>query len=446
MKIVIAGAGEVGFHIAEQLILEKKDVVIIEKDIERSKFASNHLDCLVVNEDATNVDILREAGISKAAAFISATDSDEVNMISCYVVGSEFSVPVKIARVRSLKYTKTRILGGGYGVDFIVNPEIEAAKAIVNNIQHGVTSDIFHFNDSDIQLRDIFIDDEHHFVGKNLRGIKGSLKEEFIVAGILREGEVVIPDGGTVLQENDHVFIVATVQTFDRILAKIGMPKRRIRTVVIAGAGRMGRYVTENLLKLGKNVKIVDRDYERCKKIAADFPGALVINGDISDKSVFDDEQLSVSDLIVTTTSNEELNILAAIYAKSLGIKKAIALVNKTNYLHISSQLGLNATVSPKISSVNAILKYMRRGNILNVFKIFDGRAEVTEFSLTGEAELAGKALKDTKLPQGSLVVAVTRDHKHIIPDGNFVLQEGDRIVTFSAKEASDELSEMFSD
>ncbi len=445
MKIFIAGAGEVGFHIAEQLILENKDVVVIERDNERAKHASNHLDCMVINDDATNIEVLKEAGIAKATAFISATDSDEVNMISCFVVASEFDVPLKIARVKSLKYVGTRIFSGGYGVDYIVNPEIEAAKAIVNNIQHGATSDIFSFDDSEIQLRDIYVDDEHFLLGKKLKEIKGTLKEEFIIAGIIREDDIIIPDGETLVEEGDHVFIVASVNTFEKILAKTGTPKKRIKTVVIIGAGRMGRYVTEKLLQLGRRVKVVDRDYELCKKVASDYPGALVINGDISDKSIFEDEQFDGSDLIVTTTSNEELNILTAIYAKSLGVKKAIALVNKTNYLHISAELGLNATVSPKLSSVNAILKYMRQGNILNVFKIFDGRAEVTEFSLGAGNELCGKTLKDIKFPSGSLVAAVSRGSKHIIPDGNFVFKEKDRIVTFSAKEASTDLSEMFS-
>ncbi|MCD8567318.1 MAG: NAD-binding protein [Geovibrio sp.] len=195
MKIFIAGAGEVGFHIAEQLILENRDVVVIERDKERAKHASNHLDCMVINDDATNIEVLKEAGLARASAFISATDSDEVNMISCFVVASEFNVPLKIARVKSLKYTGTRIFSGGYGVDYIVNPEIEAAKAIINNIQHGATSDIFSFDDSEIQLRDIYMDDEHFLIGKKLKEIKGSLREEFIVAGIIREDEIIIPSG-----------------------------------------------------------------------------------------------------------------------------------------------------------------------------------------------------------------------------------------------------------
>lgn len=444
MKVFIAGAGEVGFHIAEQLILENKDVVVFEKDHERAKHASNHLDCLVINADATEMEVLKEAGIEKASAYITATDSDEVNLIACFLVSTEFNVPIKIARVRSIKYAETRAFEGGYGVDYIVSPEVEAAKTIVNSIQHGATSDIFNITENKVQLRDLYIDETHFLLNKKLKDIKGTLKEEFIVAGIIREDELIIPDGETLVQEGDHVFLAASVKTFEKILSKTGTPKKRIKSIIVAGAGRTGRYVIELLHSLGRNLKVVDKDYELCKKIAAEFPNAIVINGDISDQSLFEDEHFGNCDLIVATTSNEELNILTAVYAKSQGVKKAIALVNKTNYIHISSELGINVTVSPKLSSVNAILKYMRRGNVLNVFQIFDGRAEVTEFNLKDGNILCGKMVKDVKFPLGSLVITVSRDKNYFIPDGNFVFRANDRIVIFSRKEASDELSNIF--
>jgi trk system potassium uptake protein TrkA len=255
---------------------------------------------------------------------------------------------------------------------------------------------------------------------------------------------MIVPNGDTIIEDGDHVFMVASIKTFEKVLSKIGMPKRRIKSVVIVGAGRMGLYVAEHLLKLGRSVKIIEKDYELCRNVATDFPSALVINGDISDKGVFDDGQLAGCDLIVTTTGNEELNILTAIYAKHLGVKKSIALVNKINYLQICSELGINATVSPKISSVNAVLRCMRRGNVLNVFKVFDGRAEVIEFSLSGSSPLCSKSLRDTKLPSGSLIISVSRGDEHIIPDGNFVLREDDRIMTFSSKDSSAAVTEMF--
>jgi len=446
MKIVVVGAGEVGFHIAEHLIKEGKDVVLIEKNADRAKFVSSHLDCMVVVGEGTNLDILKQAGIQKADAFISATDYDEVNMISCFIVSSEYSVPTKIARVRNMEYSKTRLVGHKYsGIDFIVNPEIEAAKSIAATVQHGATSDIFLFEDTDIQLRDIFVDEDSFFCGKSLKQIKKDIREDFIIAGILRGSEVIVPSGDTEVIDQDHIYVIASNKTFMQILRKTGTPNKKLRTVIVLGGGKIGRYVTEFLIKMGKNVKVVDKDYEICKQLASDYSDILVIHGDISDDSIFEEEQLSKADAIVTTTKNEELNILAAIYSKSKGIKRAVALVDKANYLNISDNLGIDSTVSPKLSSVNAILKYIRKGNIKSVYKIFDGKAEVTEFNVTENAPIAGKALKDIKLPSGSLILAVTRGENNIIPDGNFVITSADSVITFCAKETADSLHKYFS-
>lgn len=230
MKIVVAGAGEVGFHIAEHLIKEGgKDVVLIERDPpDRVKFASSHLDCLVVHGEATNLETLRQAGIQKAEGFISATDYDEVNMITCFMVNSEFKVPIKIARVRNMEYSKTRLVGQKYsGIDYVVNPEVEAAKNIALTVQYGATSDIFLFEDSDIQLRDIFVDEDSFFCGKPMKDLKQELKEDFIIAGVLRDSDVIVPTGETILQDQDHIYIIATIRSFMQILKKTGTPHKK---------------------------------------------------------------------------------------------------------------------------------------------------------------------------------------------------------------------------
>jgi len=446
MKIVVAGAGEVGFHIADHLIKEGKDVVLIEKDADRAKFVSSHLDCLVITGEPSNLEILKQAGIQKADSFISATDYDEVNMISCFIVASEYDVPVKIARVRNMEYSKTRLVGQKYsGIDYIVNPEIEAAKNIASTVQHGATSDIFLFENSDIQLRDIFVDDDSYFNGKSLKDIKATLKEDFIIAGIMRDSEVIVPTGDSLIQDKDHIYVVAAKNTFMQVLKKTGTPQKNLRTVIVLGGGKIGRYVTEFLIKMGKNVKIVDKSYEKCKKLSADYPEVLVLNGDISDESLFEEENLHKADAIVTTTRNEELNILAAIYGKSKGIKRSVALVNKSNYLNMADDMGIDSTVSPKLSSVNAILKHIRRGNIKSVYKIFDGKAEVSEFNVQSSAPVNEKALKDIKIPSGSLILAVIRKGKNIIPDGNFTLHSGDSVITFCIKDTADSLQKFFS-
>ncbi len=446
MKIVIVGAGEVGFHIARQLILEHKDVILIEKNAANAKHAMSNLDCLVIHGEGTSIDTLIEADVKNADIFMAVTSSDEVNMISCLIVANEFKVPIKMARVRNIEYSKTQIFKqSNIGIDFVVNPEIEAAKSIIKTIEQGATTGVFSFDDMDVQLRDVFIDEDSPLIGETVMSIKQSLPQNFIIAGILREDDVIIPFGSTTIKTNDHLFLVGDKKSVAKFLKKSGINSKKIRKTMIVGAGKTGSYVARHLSERGRSVTVVDKDYDKCKELSEALPDVFVVHGDISEENIFEEEQLQRNDLIVTTTGEEELNMLTAIYAKTIGIKRSVALVNKTNYISIASNLGIDSIVSPKMSSVNAILKYTRKGNVKNVYNIFDGKAEAIEFSIPYECEMKNKKLMDLNLPDNSLIVAVNRHHRTYIPDGNFVLNQGDDVVIFAKKDAVEKLDILFS-
>lgn len=443
MRIIIVGAGEIGYNIAEQLILENKDVVLIEKDSEKAKYVSNHLDCMVLSGEGTSVDLLREAGIEHTDIFISVTNSDEINMISCFIVANEFNTPIKLARVRNIEYSKTRMFTKTrIGIDFVVNPEFEAAKSIINTVEHGATSDVFSFEDMDIQFRDIFVDEESNLAGKKIKYIRNFTDGDFLIAGILRESDVIIPHGETVILNDDHIFVVGTKKAINQFILKSGIKRKKLRKILIAGGSNIGSIVGDILSFRGRKVTLVDKDYNVCKELAEKYPDITVLNGDISDSIFFEEEQLNDYDLIITTTNNEELNILSAVYAKTLGVTRAIALVNKSNFIKISKSLGIDATISSKLSSAGAILKFIRKGNVKGVNTIFDGKAEAIEFNISKESYLAGKILKDLKMPDRTLVIAVLRDGRGIIPDGNFMIKPGDNVIIFANKESIAELEE----
>jgi trk system potassium uptake protein TrkA len=449
MKIVIAGSGEVGFHLAEQLVASNQDVVLIEKNPARVRFVADHLDCLVVEGEGGDPEVLAEAGIDGADTFIAVSNLDEVNIVSCLVVAGRYKVKTTIARVRSLQYQHSGILNSTLlGINYIVNPEIEAARAIMNVVAGGATGKVLVFEGTGIQMRDLFVDRKSQLCGRDLQAIRRLLNDNFIIAGISRDDEVIIPSGETVLEEGDRIFIVASKTTMERIFRKIGHRRHNLQKVVVVGGGRIGSYVTEFLLASGRSVKIVEKDYERCKQLAERFPEALVINEDISDEKIFEDEQLHLVDLLVTTTPDEALNMLTAIYAKSLGVKRVVPVVNKSSYLNIAEQLGIDASVSPKASSVSAILKYVRRGNVKRVYSIFEGKAEAIEFTISPESRIAGRRIRDLKLPNGSLVVAVNRPtvggSSNLVPNGEFVLEAGDNVVTFAKAEQVDALENLF--
>ncbi|MBN1114881.1 MAG: Trk system potassium transporter TrkA [Oligoflexia bacterium] len=445
MKIVIVGAGSVGYHLAKQLIDESKDVVLIEKDPARARYASNSLDCLVINDEGNDIEVLKKAGTSKADFFVCVTDSDEVNMITCALVHSEFNVRQIIARVRKLDYCSNGFIQKPFmGINFIVNPEEEAAKNIVNTVKYGAVSDVLLFESTNVQIRNIHVSGNSFFKDKTLKNIKEDINEDFLIAGILKNEEFVVPSGNSVIQENDTIFIVATKDNLERIFAKAGRPRLELHNIVIVGGGRVGNLVASYLAERNFNVTIVELDYNRCKILSEKLPGILIINSDIAEENIFKEENLVDYDLIITTTSNQELNILAAIYAKSLGIKRSVALAGKSNYLSMASTLGIDATVSPKNSAVESILKYIRKGNIRTIHSILNGKAEVIEYSIDPDSSVEGKSLKEIKMPDNSLVLTVSRNSKSYIPDGNFVINSGDTVITIAEKGSITRIEELF--
>ena len=441
MNIVIVGAGEVGTHIASQLVSEQKDVVIIEKDPESAAKASSMLDCLVITGEGSNVDVLKQAGASKADIFIAATSIDEVNMISCFVAGSTFNTPVKIARVRNVDYMRKGLLkNAAIGIDYLVNPEIEAAFDIVQTVLHGATSGIFAFQGTNAQLRDFLVKEDSVFNGVLVKDIRSIIDQKFIIAGVLRQEQLYIPHGDFQILTGDHIYIAALGKSFNKILARAGMTVDKLKRIVLVGGGLIGKHVAGMLIEDGKDVRIIEKDYERCKELSALFPEATVINGNISDRDVFEEENIAYTDAIITTTQSEELNILAGVYAKGKGVKRAVALIDKLNYISLASNLGIDSCISAKMSSVDAILKFIRKGNIKNVYTIFEGQAEAIEFIVTKNKKIIGKKLMELKLPEGCLIITIKRNRKTIIPDGSFVIDEGDSIIAFVAHDVISEL------
>lgn len=446
MNIVIVGAGEVGTHIASQLVAEQKDVVIIEKDPECAARASNMLDCLVVTGEGSNVDVLRQAGAESADIFIAATSVDEVNMISCFVAGSAFNTPIKIARVRNVDYMRAGLLkNSSIGIDYLVNPEIEAAFDIVQTVVYGASSGIFTFQGTNAQLRDFLVKDDSIFNGVLVKDIRSLIDQNFIIAGVLRNEMLHIPKGDFQLLTGDHIYIVALGKSFNKILTRAGMTVDKLKRIVLVGGGLIGKHIAGMLIEDGKDVRIIEKDYERCKELSALYPESTVINGNISDQDVFEEENIAYTDAIITTTQSEELNILAGVYAKSKGVKRAVALIDKLNYTTLATNLGIDSCISAKLSSVDAILKFIRKGNIKNVYTIFEGQAEAIEFIVGGSNQnIVGKKIMDLKLPAGCLIITVQRHRKTIIPTGSFVIEEGDSLITFVAHDEISKLEELF--
>jgi len=448
MNIVILGAGVVGYQIASQLIAEGHNAVIIEKSAERARYVDSHLDCIVLNDEGNSIETLKKAGIEKADFFLSVVDSDEVNMIACGIVESEFNVPIKIARVRNIDYSRAKIFEKSFlGIDFVVNPEVETARLIANSVALGATSDVMLFENSDMQIRNYQVDSKSFFKNKTVMDIRKKIKAggKFLIAGIIRDNDFIIPSGLSVILENDIVYILASKKTLTNIFIETGKKRESIDRILIAGGGRIGYLVTRYLIRTGRKITIIDADYDNCKLLSENFPDALILNADISDETIFEEENLHECDLIITATENQELNILSAAYAKSLGIGRAVAVVNHPNYMAISNRLGIDVTVSPRNSTVNAIMKFIRKGDIKSVHSLFGHSAEVIEFFINDKSVLVGSALKNIKIPADTIILTVVRNNVNEIADGNFVVNSGDRIITIAKRESIHALEQVFS-
>jgi trk system potassium uptake protein TrkA len=279
---------------------------------------------------------------------------------------------------------------------------------------------------------------------------------------VIRENRYLIPSGDTRLQGGDILYLVANESDFDQIFESLGKKRSRLNRVILVGGGRIGRQVARYLLtgpsqslfqrvaqRLSghdaRQVKIVERDYQRCKELIEQFPRALVINADISDDGVFEEQHFANADLVIAATDNQELNIVTALYAKSLGISRSVALVNRASYAPIAAQLGIDVPVSQKNAIVTTILRFIRSGAVKSVHTISDGRIEAIELTVRQESRAVGRAIRDLPLPKDSLIVALEREGISLVPGGSNVIRAADHLVVVAKKEHADRIQEIFS-
>ncbi len=467
MIVVIVGADRVGARLARKLIEQNYDVIIIEKDIEKANNASNNLDCLVINADGTNLEDLRKAGISKAEYFIALTGSDERNMIACGLVSREFNIPNKIARVQNIYFSNANFLENAFlGIDYIVNPSMEAAKYIISGINHGALSDIMVFHDTKLQMRNMSVPAGSVFENRKLSELPGIIPERFLVAIIMRNNQYIIPKGDTVIKEMDNIYVVGTQEILDSVFSKIGKKKIELKKIVIIGGSDIAQLVLDHLLGkqgthegnvfskvsaafkraagISRDITVIDKNYETCKLLSSKYPEISVINADVADEGVFEEEGLINSDLIITCTYNQEFNIVTAVYAKSLGIKRSIVLVGKTSYIGISLNLGIDIPISLNNSMVQGILRFVRKDRVKSFYSIPSSDIEIMQLTAAPESRLIGKTMREINLPYHSLIISVKRGNDDILPDGNYTIQAEDTVIMIARRESIEKIENMF--
>jgi trk system potassium uptake protein TrkA len=498
MRIVIVGAGLVGTQLARHLVQEKHDVSLIESNEERARHASNRLDCMVLQDEGNSFQALEEAGIAKADALVCVTDSDEVNMIICDLAASRYPKLLKIARVRNDDYVRlnqaapaeqtekeenpetrkeTGRAAGSFkdprilGIDSFIHPDVEASRAVLSALSHGAMGNILEFAGTPYELGSIDVVQGSLFDGLCLKDFRTHIKGESLVTLVERNQESILPAGSTVLAKGDRIHIMAREEEMDAIFRLAGRSETPLRRIGIVGGGRIGSLIAGELLegntegqrdsgsrrsrglvsffksfipKSGRRVIIIEQDYRVCKELAARFPKALILNEDISDESFVAEERIGDLDLIITATANQELNLIAAIYLKSRGVRRAIALVTGSGYETIARQLGVDVVIPMKSVVVDSILSRLMGGGIRGIHRLGDGSVGIIEVYIGDKSPAVEKAITEFRLPSGGLVMLANREGASFIPHGDYVFKAGDKVILIAKNGNETELEKFF--
>jgi len=439
LKVVIIGAGEVGFHIAHHLSIEKKDVVVIDENPEAIRRVSDHLDVQVITGSGSSPAVLNEAGIRGADIMLAVTDRDETNLVACMVTDLLAPNTTKIARIRDAGFEdfhETFRLQAPR-IDTIINPETEVVKTIHQLMSVPGAADVGQFADGRIKFVGVYIDAKSRLAGVRLSDLPakaGSLRP--LIAAVAREDRLIIPHGRDRLMAGDLVYFISEEEKLFDTLAVFDKHAEPIKRVLIIGGGRIGYRLAALLEEKSIASKVIDKNPERCALLAEKLNHAIVLCGDGSDQALLEEENISEMDVVVTLTDDEETNILTALLATRMGARKSIAKLDKFSYFPLMKAIGIEQVVSPRLSAINSILQHIRKGKVLSAMSIKGEQAEVMEAVAMETSDVVGRPLKDVDFPKGAMVAGVIRGGQIIIPSGESVIAPDDRIIIFAHREA----------
>ena len=450
MKIVIAGAGDIGFHLAKLLSAEKQDIILIDTNQEVLDYAQSHLDVMTIRGDSASLEVLRRAEIAKANLFLGVTTSEKNNIFSA-ILAKKMGAGQTIARVNNPEFLAEEEKNNfaELGIDSLISPLQLAAKEIYRLIKQERVTDIFDFEDGKISLVGLTLDDHSNFLNRTIRDVfpvaangNGNANVCKPIA-ILRGNQTFLPHETTFLRQNDHLYFITKKHQIDGVVNMAGKEKRKIRNVMIIGGGNMALSTAE-LLEDEYNVTIVEKDKEACKDVIERLHHSLVIQGDFTNFELLKEEGLSSMDVFIALTGNTETNILSSLVAKNCGVGKTIAQVENIEYTHISQNIGIDTLINKKLIAANNIFRYVRKGHVEAITSLHGVDAEVIEFLVTKSNRLTKKPLRDLHLPESALVAGVIRGDESMLVDEEFQLQIGDKVIIFTLPEAIGKVEKLF--
>jgi len=439
MKVIICGAGQVGWQIARHLSGEQNDVTIVDVNSELVRRATETLDVGGVVGHASYPDVLERAGARDADMVIAATHSDEVNMVTCQVAHSVFSVQRKVARIRSQSYLETAYSDlyrrEHMPIDVLISPEKEVAEAALQRLAAPATFDTESFLDGKAQLLGIAIGAECPVINTPLRQLTDLFSTlQAIVVGIRRDGTLFAPAPGDQIFEGDACYVFAATQDVNRTLEIFGKSTKKQERVVIVGGGNVGLAVAQELERRTERVrvKVIERDRARAEIAADSLNRTIVLNGDGLDSGLLSEANVETADAVLAVTDDDKTNMLAAVRAKAMGCSMTVCLVNDPTLAPLMAPLGIDAYINPRATTVSSILRHIRHGRVKGVYSIGDAEAELIEAQVLGTSPIAGQRIRDIAFPEGVLLGAVVKEGKLVKPNGSLRIDEGDLIAIFA--------------
>ena len=448
-RILIAGGGHTGRLIASRLIRENREVTIVEADAKRCAELEKALDAKVVCGDATSLRVLRTAGMRNAEMLIAVTNSDESNVLACVAAQASSDIRVKAARLRTPEVDAwSEVLERvGIRIDLMIHPETEVMERIKRILHLPGVSDVIDFAAGRVKLFGMNVERGSWIADRTITELdQAQPPKNCLIALIFRGKSVIVPHDPERLLPGDHILIVATDKNVDAAMRFMGIePRKDVRRVLIVGGRQIGILAARVLERRNIRVKLIEPDPRRCEKISGLVAKTVVIQGDGTDQATLEEENIKGVDAFLALTGHDEDNIIASLLARRLGARKVVTLVNRLGYLSMAQRLGLNATVSPRLTTVDRVLRFVRKGGILSVTTFREEEAEAIELIAEAGTRYVGKQLNSVRLPREAIVGAIVRsDSSVIVPRGDARIEVGDRVIFFALASAVPRLESEF--
>lgn len=451
MKIIIAGAGEVGFHIAKLLSNEALDIIVVDTDKEKLAKIESQIDVLTHKGDCASFNVLEEIGADKADIFIAVTQLQNTNLMAAFIA-KKVGCKKVVARVTNPEFLERKniIALNRAGVDMLISPEELAANEIFNLVEESIFSEVHSFENGALNLFGVVLDEKATVLNQTVKQVAEKYGDNiniipiFIIRSSENGYETLVPRGQTIYQKDDHVYFIALESAKEVIYEILGKQHQALSDIMILGGGRIGTKTAKLLKEHKHNVKIIEQNPEKSYELAEDLHDILILNGDGRDSDLLEEEGISETDAFIAVTGRSETNIMACLLAKSKGVKKTIALVENTDYIHLSQEIGIDGFINKKLMAANAIFKHIRRGKVLDVTNLYDLQAEVLEFKVEENSKIAYKKINDLKFPKEAIVGGVVRDGKGYIPIKGLEIRPLDRVVVFSQPECINKVEAYF--